>query len=159
VDHINSCCNVVHTKESYAEAVRIIQSEPPFTLRKVPSFVCFNQNRMFPDYIIWNPCVIRIIKSGLHQNLLAGGLHHTEHVCQLFWSCVKSRKRVFTRFFDCIKCRYTLCNHSFPINSLQTTPFLTTFSPTLSSSSFYNHGFPSLTFHRNKPLWKFSRIV
>jgi len=44
---------------SYVEAVRIIQSEPPFTLQKVPSFVCFNQNRMFSDYIIRNPRVIR----------------------------------------------------------------------------------------------------
>jgi len=84
VDHINSCCTVVHTKESYAEVVQIIQSEPPFTLHKVPSFVCFKQNRMFPDYIKRNSCVIRIIKSGLHQNLLVGGLHHTKHVCQLF---------------------------------------------------------------------------
>jgi len=72
-----SCCNVVHTKESYVEAVRIIQPEPSFTLQKVPNFVGFNQNRMFLDYIIQNPCVIRIIKFGLHQNLLAGGLHNT----------------------------------------------------------------------------------
>jgi len=102
MDHINSCCNVVHIKESCAEVVRIIQSEPPFTLQKVPSFVCFNQNRMFPDYIIRNSCVIRIIKSGLHQNLLVSGLHHTEHICQLFWSWVKSRKHVFTRFLTAL---------------------------------------------------------
>ena len=55
--------------------------------------------RLFPDYIIWI--------SELHQNLLVGGLHHTEHVCQLFWSWVKSRKRVFTRFLTALSV-YTL---------------------------------------------------
>ena len=38
IKNINSWCNVVHTKESYAEAIRIIQSEPTLTIHNVPSF-------------------------------------------------------------------------------------------------------------------------
>jgi len=48
VDHKNCRCNVGHTKESNAEAIRILKSEPTLTIQKVSSFplvhaiiVCF----------------------------------------------------------------------------------------------------------------------
>jgi len=38
VDHINSWCNVDHTKESNAEAFRISKSQPSITLKEEQSF-------------------------------------------------------------------------------------------------------------------------
>ena len=94
-----------------------------------------------PDYIIRTASVSFAPHTKRVSNVLDGG----------------KSKIMFLHFFDCIKCIYTLCKHCLPINTLQT---LHNFShhPILLFLSFY-HGFPSLVFHRKKPLWSFSGIV
>jgi len=64
------------------------------------------------------------------------------------------KKTCFYTFFDCIKCRYTPCNHSFPINSLPNHTishtilshplllFLLRPSPPLPSTIMVFHGWP-----------------
>ena len=104
MDHINCRCIVHHTKESNVKAFRIIESEPTLTLQKLSSFPLFS-----PIIVLF-----RIIYSGNH---VRSRLYNPDCISFRSWS---SQKTCFYTFFDCIKCRYTLCNHSLPINTLQT---------------------------------------
>jgi len=69
-----------------------------------------------------------------------------------FWRWSSQKSRFFTPIYGFV----TIPSYKYHPNS---PPFLTQTSPTLSSSSFYNHVFPSLAFHRKRSLWKFSEIV
>jgi hypothetical protein len=98
VDHENCRCNVGHTKESNAEAIRILKSESSITIHSPKSSFGSRHDRIFPEYIIRNICVIRIIYSEVHQKLLVGSLHYKENVFQTFWAVVKL-KNVFLHVF------------------------------------------------------------
>jgi len=53
VDHENCRCNVGHTKESNAEAIRILKSEPTHhPIERAKFRVDTPHYRMFPEYII-----------------------------------------------------------------------------------------------------------
>jgi len=144
---------VDHSKESNVEAFQIIESEPTLTLQKLSSFPLFS-----PIIVLF-----RIIYYGNH---VRSGLYNPDCI-SFFWTTYKTcfkrfgrwscQKTCFYTFFDCIKCRYTLCNHSLPINTLQTLHNLS-HQPLLLFLSC-NHGFSSLAFHRKRPLWSFSGIV
>jgi len=73
-------CNVVHTKESNVEAIRIIKSEPTLTIHKVPSFLLFHAMIVFfrKLNVIW------IVFAGLHQKPLVGDLQHRKNVLHVF---------------------------------------------------------------------------
>ena len=118
MDHINSCCNVVNTKESYVEVVRIIQSETTihpiestkFRLFQPESYVSglYNLKSMCnPDYKIRTASESFGRWSAPHRTRLS-----------IILVLGQDKKTCFYTFFYRIKCRYTPCNHSFSINSL-----------------------------------------
>ena len=140
MDHINCRCNVGHTKESNVETFRILKSEPILTIHKVSCFPLFHQYRIYPDYIIRKPwCVPDYII-------------RTAFVSSGRWSAPQRK-----RFGRCIAFLTTINGFSTLLSYKyhpSPPPFLTQTSPNLSSSSFYNDVFPSLVFHRKRPLWK-----
>jgi len=129
----------------------------PFTLQKAPSFPLFHQVSYY--FGLYNPETkygFWIIKSELHQTHSVGGLHHKENVFLWIWPVVNLKNVFLHVFFDYFNGFSTLPSY---IYHPSPPPFLTQTSPTLSSTSFYNHVFSSLAFHRRRSLWKFLGIV
>jgi len=146
VDHENCRCNVGHTKESNAEAIRILKSDPTITTHKVPSFPLVHAMIVF----FWN------IKSGIYVYSEIYFMDCTKSfwlmVCttkKTFSKVGQVKKRVFTRFLTALMAFTPFFLPSLPINRLISLQFLT--SSSFSSSPllhFYNDVFPSLAFHR-----------
>jgi len=85
-----------------------LNSEPTLTHSQSPKFPFGTpHNRIFLEYIIRNPCVIRITYSGTHLKNLAGGLHHKENIFQMFLDGGYT-------FFDCIDVFPTVFGPSLP---------------------------------------------
>ena len=117
MDHINSWCNVDHTKESNAEAFRISKSEPSTPYRKN------NVSRSFPMIIFFG---IYNLESMCYPNYI----FRTASEAFGWWSAPQRKrfsivlgggqvkKTCFTTFLDCINGFKQFFGPSLPINNL-----------------------------------------
>ena len=138
MDHINSWCNVVHTKESYVEVFRIsfsgIHLRPMFTSIVLIWKIYSGKQRCILDCIFRTASVSWLVVCTTSKTFF-----------KRFLSVVKSRKRVLPRFLTTFMASQPFFWLTLPINSL---PNPTIFHTILSHPLLLFSSSTIMVFHR-----------